>query len=86
MKQLVLVAVILIAILGALWLAVRRVQGPAPEEGATDLRFVEVDLPFHHAGDLDASLPFMALSAVDVDGDGVDEVFLGNGRGHPDAL
>ncbi len=69
-----------------LWLAVRWVQGPAPEEAATDLRFVEVALPFRHDGNLDVSLPFMALSAIDVDGDGTDEVFLGNGHGHADGI
>lgn len=87
MKKLVLIFALVLLVVGSLlWLGIRRMQGPAPEEGTTDLRFTEVDLPFHHDGEMDVSLPFMALAAIDVDGDGIDEVFLGNGHGHADAL
>jgi len=55
-------------------------------QGETGLRFVEVPLPFTHEADLDASLPFMASAAIDVDGDGVDEIFLGGGKGQADAI
>ena len=45
MKKLLLVVLTLALLIAVgLWLGVRRVQGPRPEEGATDLRFVEVDL------------------------------------------
>ncbi len=55
-------------------------------QGETDLRFAEVSLPFTHNADLENSLPFMAAAAIDVDGDGVDEVFLGGGKGQADGF
>ncbi len=56
------------------------------KQGETDLRFAEVSLPFTHQADLDNSLPFMAAAAIDVDGDGVDEIFMGGGKGQADAI
>ena len=55
-------------------------------QGQTRLRFARVDLPFENKADLKASLPFMASAALDVDGDGVDEVFLGGGKAQADGL
>ncbi len=55
-------------------------------QGDTDLRFAQVELDFTHRADLERSLPFMASAAVDLDGDGTDEVFLGGGRGQKDGL
>lgn len=62
------------------------VQGPRQEQGDTDLRFTEVPTDFVHTSDFVAALPFMALSAIDVDVDGVDEIFVGGGIGQQDAL
>ncbi len=56
------------------------------KQGETDLRFAEVSLPFTHEADLEKSLPFMAAAAIDVDGDGVDEIFMGGGKGQADAI
>ena len=68
------------------WTAVRVVQGPTIVQGETDLRFEEIPFPRVHEGDLDASLSAMGISAIDIDGDGVDEVFAGGGHGQADAL
>ena len=43
-------------------------------------------IAFVHRTDLEKSLPFLGLSAVDLDGDGVDEIFVGGGRGQADDL
>ena len=67
-------------------LLVHSIQGTGPEIGQTDVRFREVTLEHEQVGDLDASLPFMGLSAIDIDGDGVDELFIGGGHGSEDAL
>ncbi len=62
------------------------VQGTEQAQGQTDLRFTEIDTDFTHASDFVAGLPFMGLSTIDVDGDGVDEIFAGGGVGQQDAL
>ncbi len=62
------------------------IQGPAPEQGETALRFSEIPAAFTHTSDFEAALPFMALAAIDVDNDGVDEIFAGGGIGQQDAL
>jgi enediyne biosynthesis protein E4 len=64
----------------------RIIQGPAPRQGKTELRFEEIGTPFSHRSDFDEYLPFMALAAIDLDGDGVDELFAGGGKGQQDAL
>lgn len=68
------------------WTAVRVVQGPSIVQGETDLRFQEIPFPRVHEGDLDASLSAMGISAIDIDGDGIDEIFSGGGHGQADAL
>ncbi|MDB2438106.1 VCBS repeat-containing protein [Hellea sp.] len=53
-------------------------------QGETTLKFSEVDLPFSNVADLDNSLPFLASAAIDIDGDGQDELFLGGGNRQAD--
>lgn len=48
-------------------------------------RFAEVELPFVHRYD-GRSLPMTGAAAIDLDGDGVHEVFLGGGRDQQDGL
>jgi len=55
-------------------------------QGETTLRFEAVDLPFTHEADLENSLPFLASAAIDIDGDGVDELLLGGGNRQADAF
>lgn len=62
------------------------VQGPRQDQGQTELRFSEIPTDFTHTSDFVAALPFMALSAIDVDVDGVDEIFAGGGIGQQDGL
>jgi len=47
--------------------------------------FAEVNLPYLHVYD-PGDLPFMASAVIDIDGDGVEEVFLGGGSGQQDGL
>ena len=62
------------------------IQGPPPEQGETAMRFTEIPGGFTHVSDFKEALPFMALAAIDVDGDQVDEIFAGGGIGQQDAL
>ncbi len=64
----------------------RVVQGKALKQGETELRFNEIPSDFKHTSDFVAALPFMALSAIDIDNDGVHEIFAGGGIGQQDAL
>ena len=62
------------------------IQGAPPEQGETDMRFREIPGGFVHTSDFAEALPFMGLAAIDVDGDQVDEIFVGGGIGQQDAL
>ncbi|PHS25801.1 MAG: hypothetical protein COA84_07110 [Robiginitomaculum sp.] len=55
-------------------------------QGTTSLRFTRAQLDFTNKPDLDNALPFMASALLDIDGDGLDEVFLGGGKGQNDGL
>jgi hypothetical protein len=66
--------------------AFRYWQAEKIPQGETQLRFEAVDLPFTHKADLENSLPFLASAAIDIDGDGVDELFLGGGNRQVDAF
>lgn len=59
--------------------ALRFWQAEKQPQGDTDLRFTAASLPFIHEADLVNSLPFLASAAIDIDGDGQDELFLGGG-------
>jgi len=48
--------------------------------------FTEVDFSFENKFDNKKSLPLMGSAIIDVDGDGVDEVFVGGGYGQEDGL
>jgi hypothetical protein len=56
------------------------------DQGQTDLSFSEIDTDFTHSSDFVTALPFMALSTIDMDNDGVDEIFVGGGVGQQDAI
>ena len=61
-------------------------QAEKTPQGETDLAFEATELPFVHEADLVNSLPFLASAAIDIDGDGRDELFLGGGDAQADAV
>ena len=48
--------------------------------------FTEISFPFSNSFDNTQSLPLMAAAMIDVDNDGVDEVFVGGGVNQEDAI
>ena len=82
---LILVTCVLVLLLSAFGV-LRFWQSERQPQGATDLTFSKADLPFVHEADLETSLPFLASAAVDINGDGTDELFLGGGNGQADQL
>ena len=61
-------------------------QAEKTPQGETDLAFEAAELPFVHEADLVNSLPFLASAAIDIDGDGRDELFLGGGDEQADEI
>lgn len=49
-------------------------------------KFINIDLPFTHQFNEEKSLPSMGSSLIDIDNDGVDEIFIGGGFGQQDAV
>jgi len=85
-KLLLCLVLILISIIIALIFMLRAWQGEKVPQGETNLVLTAVDLPFENKIDLENSLPFLGSAAFDIDGDGVDELFLGGGDEQPDAF
>ncbi len=48
--------------------------------------YTESSIKFHQGNDNTSSLPFMASAIIDVDNDGVEELFLGGSQNTPDGL
>lgn len=61
-------------------------QAEKQAQGSTNLAFQAATLPFRHEADLENSLPFLASAAIDIDGDGRDELFLGGGPQQADQM
>ncbi len=59
---------------------------PIEQTELEPFNFDEYVLPFHHNWMPTKSHPLVASAAIDVDGDGKDEVFLGGSENQPDAL
>ncbi|MBL8343299.1 MAG: CRTAC1 family protein [Rubrivivax sp.] len=57
-----------------------------PPPGITEPVLLALAVPFEHRWARDSSHPLLAAAAIDIDGDGRDEVFLGGSAGQPDAL
>ncbi len=57
-----------------------------PPAGIAEPALVEIPVPFTHRWSKSTSHPLLAAAAIDIDGDGRDEVFLGGSDGQPDAL
>lgn len=66
--------------------ALRYWQVEKTPQGETGLSFTSIDLPFTHEADLKNSLPFLASAALDINGDGHDELFLGGGNRQADQI
>lgn len=85
-KIILIIALVILGLIALVRFLIYLVQGPAPETGETALKFREIPLPHTQVGDVKKSLPFMGMSTVDVDGDGVDEIAIGGGHGQQDAI
>ncbi len=55
-------------------------------EGAEIPQFSEIEVPFDHISDSFSRQPFMAGAIIDVDNDGVEELFLGGGIRQADGI
>jgi hypothetical protein len=60
------------------------IQGPTQDQGDTALGFTPIALEHKQVMDLKKSLPFVGSAPIDIDGDGVDEIFFGGGNNQQD--
>jgi hypothetical protein len=81
--------IIILAIAGAIaFTAIRdsREKYEVSVEGVEIPEFSEVGVSFDHVYNSSSGLPFMAGAVIDVDNDGIDEIFLGGGVRQADGL
>jgi len=84
---------IVIALVAALLLAVTvislldsRIDYDVSTAGVSIPQYTAVDIPFDQENRFTTAHPFAAGAIIDIDNDGVEELFLGGGPGQPDAL
>ena len=70
---------------GCTWVYPTEPSRPVPE-GVVVPVFEEIPVPFVHRWDREVGHHLTGGAAIDVDGDGRHELFLGGGEGQPDAL
>lgn len=86
-KTLGFLAVLVVVVAGAGYfiLVPGEADRPLPDDIAAPV-LEAITVPFIHIWSQKTSHPFLAAAAIDIDGDGRDEVFLGGSDGQPDAL
>ncbi|MGI9350951.1 MAG: FG-GAP repeat domain-containing protein [Rhizobiaceae bacterium] len=83
---LVSVILLLLVALVARSLYDRQIDYAVDLDGTAIPKFSELELSHDHSHSDDTSLPFTAGAAIDIDGDGTDELFIGGGHGQDDVL
>lgn len=88
--------ILLFTLLGLVFFAIAAVVGiliyERQDDQGVDLSGLDIPayeesiIPFDQGNDFSTSLPFLASAIIDVDGDGVEEVFLGGSQTTPDGL
>ncbi|MDD9910785.1 MAG: VCBS repeat-containing protein [Ahrensia sp.] len=79
-------ALLAVALAGAAFWLVPSERDIEPNNAIAAASFERVGLPFVHVWEKTSTHPLAASAAIDVDGDGDDEVFLGGSDGQADAL
>lgn len=79
------IALVMAAVIG-MGLMDSRIDYDVSTEGVTIPQFTTVEVPFDQSNDFTSAHPFAAGAIIDVDNDGVEELFLGGGPGQSDAL
>ena len=83
-----LLGLLLIAFAGLWWITNndRKVDYVVRTDGLVIPQFTQQEIDFMHQHNAKKSLPFMASAVIDVDNDGIEELFLGGGYEQQDAL
>ena len=90
LKKLVLVIIVIIIVLFTA-LTVKSILDRADDykvslEGVTIPQYEKSMIPFNQGNDFTVSLPFLASAIIDIDGDGVEELYLGGSTHTQDGL
>lgn len=82
----IIIVLALIFILGFFWKDAHLEKYDTTIDEASIPIFASVELPFTHQYDSEKSLPIAPSAVIDIDNDGVDEVFFGGGLHQNDAV
>lgn len=85
-KTILVLMVLMAVMLVARGMMDARVDYDVSTDGVTIPQFAAVDIPFDQSNDFSTAHPFAAGAVIDIDNDGVEELFLGGGPGQSDAL
>ncbi len=86
LKTLLVLIVSLMLMMTGRFIFDRRDDYDVDMSGVDVPRYAVSEIPFDQGNDFSKSLPFMASAVIDIDGDGVEELFLGGSQDTPDGL
>ncbi len=83
---LVLLVGLMMVMLVGMGLSDARIDYDVSLAGVDIPRYTAIDVPFDQSNDFSSAHPFAAGAVIDIDNDGIEELFLGGGPGQSDAL
>ncbi len=86
LKVLVVLVVLMMGMLIVRGIMDARVDYDVSTAGVSIPTYDTVEIPFDQSNDFSTAHPFAAGAIIDIDGDGIEELFLGGGPGQQDAL
>ena len=85
-KGILALVVVLMLVLVARGLMDAKVDYDVSTTGVSIPKYTTVEIPFDQSNDFSTAHPFAGSAIIDIDNDGVEELFLGGGPGQSDAL
>jgi hypothetical protein len=85
-KGILALIILLVVMLVARGIMDARVDYDVSTDGISIPMYTTVEIPFDQSNDFSTAHPFAGSAVIDIDNDGVEELFLGGGPGQSDAL
>jgi hypothetical protein len=86
LSAMLILIVAMVTMVSVMMLLDGRVDYDVSTAGVDIPQYDAIDIPFDQSNDFSTAHPFAAGAIIDIDGDGIEELFLGGGPGQQDAV